>query len=176
MAGGMTVTMNSGAQLVWGTTPSFNPANIYLGDQPNTTSTLFTNAIDLNSATARTIFNNSTTNTLAAAGTFSGVISNSNGAPGGLTKDGTAWIVLSNTANSFGGPLSVINGTLQVAAFGNTTNGSGTVVLGGSANTGVLVYNAAAGTAAVQTTRGIQIGSVAAALAVAQSITPAPTR
>jgi autotransporter-associated beta strand protein len=87
----------------------------------------------------------------------------------GLTKTGTGTLVLSNTGNSFIGPIAVTDGALSVAFLNNSGItgplgcGSAAVVLGSSGKTGTLLYTgsgttsdraftiAANGTGAIQT-------------------------
>ena len=75
-------------------------------------------------------------------GTLSGVISGA----GTLTKNtGTSTLVLSNTANSFSGAVTVANGTISAANIGNTGSNSaigtnGTITVGGGANSGILAW------------------------------------
>ena len=75
-------------------------------------------------------------------GTLSGVISGA----GTLTKNtGTSTLVLSNTANSFSGAVTVANGTISAANIGNTGSNSamgtnGTITVGGGGNSGTLAW------------------------------------
>jgi fibronectin-binding autotransporter adhesin len=85
------------------------------------------------------------TNTSAGDLTFSGVIRNSSGAYGSLTKRGTGNVVLSG-ANTFNGVLTVADGPLSIATINNAGaagvlgNSTKAVVLGESGKTGTLRY------------------------------------
>lgn len=75
-------------------------------------------------------------------GTLSGVISGA----GTLTKNtGTSTLVLSNTANSFSGAVTISNGTISAASIGNSGSNSalgtnGTITIGGGSNPGQLTW------------------------------------
>jgi autotransporter-associated beta strand protein len=98
----------------------------------------------------RTITTNSSgngVNQVAHNLTISGLISESGGAQG-LIKAGAATLTLSNTANSFTGPLSVQVGTLTVSSLDvsgtNSAIGAGSVInFGSTTNTGTLNFNGA---------------------------------
>ncbi len=75
-------------------------------------------------------------------GTLSGVISGT----GTLAKNtGTSTLVLSNTANSFSGAVTISNGTISAANIGNTGSNSalgtnGSITIGGGSNSGQLTW------------------------------------
>jgi hypothetical protein len=74
-AGTITVSLNGGVPLVWGSTPNFNPSALVV-NQPSALGTLdFQNAIDLNGA-ARTFVGNGA---IANPGVISGPITQHRG-------------------------------------------------------------------------------------------------
>jgi autotransporter-associated beta strand protein len=93
--------------------------------------------VDLNT-TATSGLTRNITNASPRVLTFSGVVSNS-GANAGLTKMGTGTLVLSNTANTFTGGISVSNGTLGITSNGSLGNSSNVLSMTG----GTLRFDAA---------------------------------
>lgn len=87
--------------------------------------------VDLGSGTARTLTVNTATTTLP---TITGTIS---GTTGNLIKSGNGTLYLNNTANSFGGVVTVAGGTLKIDKLAVGTNnssigsGSSSIVLNG---------------------------------------------
>jgi len=127
--------------LVWGST-YFNPTTLVLQDPLCNASTTVTLAdgIDLNGAD-RTISVNKDT----GAANLTGAISTSSGTAG-ITKTGVGTLILSNTANTFNGQLTVARGALSIASINNASangvlgNSALSVILGASGQTGKLLY------------------------------------
>lgn len=149
-AAGVTVTINGGTQLVWGSTPNFNPSALIVS-QTNAVGTMtLTNAIDLNGAT-RTFTGNGTFD-----GIVGGVISNSGAAGVGVTINGTG-VTQFAAVNTYDGTTTLAGGTLSIAADNNIPTGGpitfngGVLRVTGSAlsnfgsHTATFTNNAAAG-------------------------------
>jgi fibronectin-binding autotransporter adhesin len=123
-------------EVVWGTNV-FNPSTLLLGDA-NVNVAVFTklgNKFDLNGAN-RTIGVTSTTmgsSGSGAPGYLSGVIRNAAGTPAGIIKTGAGELWLSNSGNSFDGPMDIQGGALLVTSMAN-----------GGANSGMGASTAAA--------------------------------
>jgi autotransporter-associated beta strand protein len=126
-----------------GTAPSFtiagNPLDFRTNGSTAPTMVLTGNGIKpIFEITNNIVLTNTTAVSLNSSGTarFSGVISGG----GGLSKGtGSSLLILTNAANSFTGSLAVTNGTLQVANVG-ALGQSGTVAVGGAANSGTFNY------------------------------------
>ncbi len=155
----LTVTLNSGAGLTWGSggfvgtggtqTLAFNSTSA-LSD------VVFTNPINLNGG-VRSVSVTDNTSTATDYATLSGVISG--GAGTGLTKTGNGILRL-GSANTYEGATQVSSGTLMVSKLGRSTDAPGTgtsvglsgvamvdanaIALGaGGNNAGILVYTGA---------------------------------
>ena len=96
----------AGAEVQWGGA-TFNPSVLLLNDASTTYALTFENALDLSSATNRTIQVDST-----GVATMSGIIRNTGGA-GGLVKAGSGTLSLTGT-NTYGGGTTLSAGTLRV--------------------------------------------------------------
>lgn len=120
LAGPLTVTLDSDAQLTWGS-GGFVPtgASLIFGSASALSDVTFTNPIALGGS-IRTVNVNSNTNTGSDYATMSGVLS---GAGGGLLKLGTGQLQLTG-ANTYSGTTTVEAGTLVVSSLGSTTGGT----------------------------------------------------
>lgn len=115
----LTVTLNSGAGLTWGSGGFVGTGGIQalvFNSATSLSNVTLTNAIDLGAA-ARTITVNDNGNTGADYATLSGALS---GTGGSLFKNG-AGILLLGAANSYTGTTSVDAGTIIVSSLGAST-------------------------------------------------------
>ena len=153
--------LNGGSTVQWDT-GGFAPTTLVLNEATALSALSWSDNIDLNSATARTINVNATGTTTAATpppATLSGVISNTLGA-GGLTKGGAGTLILSNAGNTWTGPLAIQQGMVSVASLadsGTGSNGDTTISLGNAANTGALQYTGSAAVTLNATPRSIDL-------------------
>ena len=121
-------TLLSPTSLTWGAA-TFNPSTLVLNDTSATKALNFLNPINFDTA-ARTVTVNATT--AGTAATLSGLLSSGSTA-GGLTKAGAGTLNITNTSNSFTGPVVVNGGTLGFLGAGTLpTNATNTVTLAGA--------------------------------------------
>lgn len=135
--GDRSVTLNSGATLVWASTPSFLGAsrNLILSQTKSNGKITFTNGIDFNGA-VRTVQVNDGSATQDAE--IAGPLADSaSGGGGGLNKSGAGTLVLSGT-NTYAGNTTINGGALILASGGQL----------GFAIAGTGVNNSVSGTAA----------------------------
>lgn len=149
----VTVTVNGGSQLQFGTT-NFNPSALILNQTTANAPIVLTNDLDLNGGNRTiTVGNAIGTNTA----TVSGLISNSSGtAVAGLTKNGNGVLILTNTGNSYNGTTTINGGVLR-GTEGVTLPINNLIINGGSFETGTN-FTRAIGTGANQ----VQFGTNAA--------------
>jgi autotransporter-associated beta strand protein len=164
----LNVTLNGGASLVWGVTPSFNPDALVLQGPWANRSLAFSNPLDLNGNDRIVEVDADPTapyydprwtiiypNVVPA--TLLGKISNSAAQPAGLIKKGNGILVLANSNNSYsgqtqinGGVLRAVDGlSLPAASNLNITSGvletSGTFNRGFGAGAGQVQLNSPGG-------------------------------
>ena len=141
--GRLTVNLNGGTQLVWGSTTGFLPnGNTLVFGTPTANNVAeLQNSIDLNGA-VRTVLVNSGAGGDSAL--LSGNIIDSTNTNGGLNKTGSGLLALSGS-NTFGGGATVAAGTLQLASSGALLNSTGTVNSGENLNFGAGVTAATVG-------------------------------
>jgi fibronectin-binding autotransporter adhesin len=119
------VTLSSGATLVWNSTANFltNGAPLILGSTTANAGVTFTNNIDLNGAQREV-------RVIAGIGgdsaTLSGVLSSTG--TGGLNKTGSGTLTLNNS-NTYSGATTVTAGTLLVANSAGSATGTGAVAV-----------------------------------------------
>ena len=149
----LTVTLNGGAPIVWGSTPGFFASGVALGFGSGSASagTELTNALDLGGA-MQTV-----TVALGTGGDYavlSGVLSD-----GGLITSGTGTLYLTNSGNTFAGGLTVTNGILRLNASGTSLPSANAVtVSGGILDTQIAALSVASLTLSGGTVAGL--GSV----------------
>jgi autotransporter-associated beta strand protein len=129
-AAAVTVNLNSGATLVWGTSPFFNPSNLLL-NHTNAVGTLtFQNSIDLN-GTARSFTSNASSN--ANVTIVSGAIVSST--PVGISMNGPAGgggvIRLTNTGNTGISSVTLNGGEVGISEDGNIGGASTPITFAG---------------------------------------------
>ena len=139
--GNRSVIFNGGTMLTWGTNSFLSGTNggttnrfLILSDDTADGTLNLKNPIDLNGANRQFTVRNGSANIDAE---LSGVLS---GTGGGLVKENTGTLVLSNT-NTYDGPTSVVRGRLLV----NNTSGSGT----GTGNVSVELNATLGGTGSI---------------------------
>ena len=112
----MNVNLGGGATLTWGSS-TFNPATLILNETTANATLTFQNPLDLGAATRNVRVN-------AATAVLSGVVSGAGG--GGLIKDGSGTLLLSNV-NSYTGATVINGGVLGVynLALGGVGSGIG---------------------------------------------------
>jgi autotransporter-associated beta strand protein len=123
--GYLTVTLNGGTVLQFGSTPSFlgNGAALGFGSAWSNNVTELTNGLNFN-GTNQIITVADNTGSAADYTLLSGVLSN-----GALTKMGNGLLVISNSANSYTLGTTVLNGTLALGA--NDVLGTGPLTVNG---------------------------------------------
>lgn len=141
--GGRTIISNGAAMTIHGNI-SLPAEPITLGGTGVGSAGVLRNLQDDNSIASPLSLSASTQiSTDAGSLTLSGPISGNYG----LTKTGSGLLVLANAANTFGGPLTVIAGTLSVSTMNNGGSAgplglaTSAVVLGASGGTATLDYN-----------------------------------
>ena len=154
-AAAVTVNLNSGAAIQWGTTTGFNPSSLILNQATAIGTLNFQNPLDLNGATRTATVN---TTAVANSGQISGAVSNSSATAANLTKTGPGRLVLSG-ANTYNGGSTVSAGILQFANPG-AMPATGTVTV--AAGTTLAVNAGGTGEFTTATTGAGSIGGLAA--------------
>jgi autotransporter-associated beta strand protein len=179
-SGAISVNINGGAGLAWGSTAGFNPTTLVLNETTAAAQLTFQNALDLNGAdriiavNANTaIISNSLGNTSGTAGlvkTGAGtlILAGSNSFNGGLTVNAGALIIRSN--NTYTGTTRVNGSTLTLDY---TNRNTGVVLVPGATplvlSNGVFSVNGSgmAGQSTLQTVSGLTLVAGANTVSVA---------